>query len=80
VEAAVCIGGGGSSIHWRRPRQNIGGRGSDSRGSRTAAVEAETAKVEAAEVEVVEAEGCIGGGSMHQRHWNASEEHGGGRS
>jgi hypothetical protein len=37
----------------------------------------EAAEVEVAEVEAVEAEGCIGGGSMHWRHWNASEEHGG---
>jgi hypothetical protein len=31
-------------------------------------------------VEAAEAEGCIGGSSMHWRHWNASEEHGGGQS
>jgi hypothetical protein len=43
-------------------------------------VEAEAAKVEAAEAEVVEVEGCIRGSGMHRRHWNASEEHGGGQS
>jgi hypothetical protein len=37
----------------------------------------EAADAEAVEVEVPEAEGCIGGGSMHQKLWNASEEHGG---
>jgi hypothetical protein len=40
----------------------------------------EAAKVEVAEAEAAEAEGCIGGSSMHQRHWNVSEEHGGGWS
>jgi hypothetical protein len=29
---------------------------------------------------VAEAEGSIGGGGMHQKHWNASEEHRGGQS
>jgi hypothetical protein len=39
-----------------------------------AEVEAEV-EVEAAE-EAAEAEGCIGGGGMHWKHRNASEEHG----
>jgi hypothetical protein len=39
--------------------------------------------VDAAEAEAAkaaEAEGCIRGGSMYWKCWNASEEHGGGRS
>jgi hypothetical protein len=36
--------------------------------------------MEAVEAEVVEVEGCIRGGSMHWKHRNASEEHGGGQS
>jgi hypothetical protein len=40
-----------------------------------AAVETEAVKAKAAE-----AEGCIGGGSMHWRRRNASEEHGSGWS
>jgi hypothetical protein len=39
------------------------------------AVEVEAAKVEAEAAEVAEAEGCIGGGGMHWKHRNASEEH-----
>jgi hypothetical protein len=52
---------------WRRQRQ-----------SEAKAVEVKAVDAEAAEV--AEAEGCIGGGSMHWKHRNASEEHGGGRS
>jgi hypothetical protein len=62
---------------WRQPRWNIGGGG---RSGRTEVVEVEAAKVGAAEAEAVEVEGCIRGSGMHRRHWNASEEHGGGRS
>jgi hypothetical protein len=40
-----------------------------------AAVETEAVKAKAAE-----AEGCIGGGGMHWRRQNASEEHRSGRS
>jgi hypothetical protein len=39
--------------------------------------------VDAAEVEAAKAaevEGCIRGGSMHRKHQNASEEHGGRQS
>jgi hypothetical protein len=42
--------------------------------------EGKAVETEVIEAEVVEAEGCIGGGSMHWKHWNASEEHGGGQS
>jgi hypothetical protein len=62
---------------WRRPGWNIGGGG---RSGRMEVVEVEAAKVGAAEAEAVEAEGCIGGSGMYRRHWNASEEHGGGWS
>jgi hypothetical protein len=44
------------------------------------AAEAEMAETEAVEAEVAEVEECIRGGGMHWKHWNASEEHGGGRS
>jgi hypothetical protein len=69
TEMEACIGGGDSRC-----------------GRSEAEVEAaETVKVEAVETEVVEAkaaeaEGCIGGGGMHWKHWNASEVHGGGQS
>jgi hypothetical protein len=43
-------------------------------------VEAKAVEMEAVEAKAAEAEGCIRGGSMHWRHWNASEVHGGGRS
>jgi hypothetical protein len=36
--------------------------------------------VDAEAAEAAEAEGCIGGGGMHWKRRNASEEHGGGRS
>jgi hypothetical protein len=62
---------------WRQPRWNIGGGG---RSGRTEVGEVEAAKVEVAEAKVVEAEWRIRGSSMHRRHWNASEEHRGGRS
>jgi hypothetical protein len=42
------------------------------------AVEVKAVDVEV--VEVAEAEGCIGGGGMHWKRRNVSEEHGGGRS
>jgi hypothetical protein len=69
--------GGGTSeteVEHQRRRWNIrdgGGRGRDC--SETEAVEAEA-------TEAVEVEGCIGGGGMHWKHQNASEEHGGGWS
>jgi hypothetical protein len=47
------------------------------------AVEVEAVEMEAVEAKaakVAEAEGCIGGSSMHWKHWNALEVHGGGQS
>jgi hypothetical protein len=75
TEAEACIGGGDSRC-----------------GRSEAEVEAaETVEVEAVEMEAVEAkvakvakaaeaEGCIGGGGMYWKHWNALEVHGGRQS
>jgi hypothetical protein len=41
-------------------------------------VEMEVVEAEAAEA--AEAEACIGSGSMHWKHWNVLEVHGGGWS
>jgi hypothetical protein len=49
----------------------------------TDVAEAEAAGADVAKADVAkvaEVEGCIGGGGMHQKHRNVSEEHGGGRS
>jgi hypothetical protein len=59
TETEACIGGGGGRC-----------------GTLEAVVEAaETVEVEAVDMEAVEAKGCIGGGGMHWKHWNASEVH-----
>jgi hypothetical protein len=44
------------------------------------AVEVEAVETEVVAAEAAEVEGCIGGGGMHWKHWNALEVHGGGRS
>jgi iron only hydrogenase large subunit-like protein len=44
------------------------------------AVKAAAVETEVVEAKAAEAEGCIGGGGMHWKRRNASEEHGSGRS
>jgi hypothetical protein len=36
--------------------------------------------MEVVEAKAAEAEGCVGGGGMHWKHWNALEVHKGGQS
>jgi hypothetical protein len=62
AEAEVCIGGGS-------------GRSGTSEAEVGAAKVVEAEAVEAKAAKVAEAEGCIGGGGMHWKHWNALEVH-----
>jgi hypothetical protein len=65
----TCIGGGGGRC-----------RTLEAEVEAAEAVEVEAVETEAVEAKAAEAEGCIGGSSMHWKHWNASEVHGGGWS
>jgi threonine dehydratase len=65
-EVEVCIGGGGSKGGTSEVEMQA------AKAVKVAAVEME---VEAKVAKAAEAEGCVGGGGMHWKHWNASEVH-----
>jgi hypothetical protein len=77
VEAEVGIGGRDSSGRTSEAEVMMATEGT-ANAEAVDVAEAEVAKADTAKV--AEVEGCIGGGGMHQKCRNVSEEHGGGWS